>query len=336
MILSRQKIKGTLLPSFVVIAVLIAVRMLNPNYSQLAFLLLFYIALGSAFNIFMGLTGYVCFGYSAFLALGSYGMALAVQAIYATPLTAHQVDLPVLVLAGLTMGALLSSLLALVVGGIALRLREVYFGIATIGLNRAIRFFIEGTKIWGGSEGIIISGYIIRSLGRESLAFISIELADYLISATTIITVFIAFIIIHSKMGYALLAIREDEDTASVMGVNTTFYKVVAFVISAALAGVLGSIKVLKDQAVFPAESFALIYSIESILITLIGGRGTTLGPVVGGAIYGLLKYYLSAYFPGLQLLILAPLMIVIIMMFPYGIIGWIRLKFKFIREYIS
>ncbi|MEZ0393464.1 MAG: branched-chain amino acid ABC transporter permease [Desulfurococcaceae archaeon] len=325
----RTGLFGSLVPSLAVLLALTVARILYPASSQLVFLLAFYVALGSAFNLFTGLSGYVCFGYSAFVAMGSYGMALAFRALGGSGWTP---SVPLVVAEGLAYGVALAALLAIVVGGVALRLREVYFAIATLGLSRAIRFFIEGTGIWGGSEGILLTRHIIDSYGYGLLPALSIDLPDYMTLALAAITAVISYVTIRSRMGYALFAIREDEDVAAVMGVNTTLYKVLAFVLSATLAGLLGSAKVLKDQAVYPADAFALIYTIEAIIVTLIGGSGTLLGPVLGGILYGALKYFLTTSFPGLQLLILAPLMIVIVVSFPYGILGWLRRRYKSLR----
>jgi branched-chain amino acid transport system permease protein len=309
-------------------ALLLVLRVLLPAYSQLVFLIVFYVVLGIAFNIFTGFSGYVCFGYSAFIALGSYGMALAFK-----ELAASTVNMFVVIAAGLGMAALLATVLAIGIGGVSLRLREVYFAIATIGLNRAVRFFIEGANVWGGAEGLIIAGDIIVNYGDKALSFVSIDFADYTLIALGVITFVLSYKISRSRLGYALLSIKEDEDVAEAMGVNTTKYKLVAFTISAVLAGFLGAVKVLKDQAVYPPDAFSLTLTIEAILITLIGGSGTVIGPVVGGLVYSVMKYFLTAYFPGLQLLILAPLLIIIVVVFPYGFIGWLRLRYRSLRE---
>lgn len=142
-----------------------------------------------------------------------------------------------------------------------------------------------------------------------------------------------AMITLHymrSKIGYALTALREDEDAAKVMGVHTTRYKIIAFITSASLAGLLGAAGwTLKLTYVFPADAFTVIYAVEAIVIVLLGGAGTLLGPLVGGIIYASLKYWLSVSFPGLQLLILAPIIILIVTVFPQGFIGVLRARVR-------
>lgn len=120
-----------------------------PEMWQMVALLAFYCALGQSWNIFMGMTGYVDFGYVTFIALGTYGMALGIVGFYQTGLGIG------IIFIGLFLGLFLASLSALLEAGIALRLRGAYFAIACIGINEGLRHLIEGARIWGGSEGMI-------------------------------------------------------------------------------------------------------------------------------------------------------------------------------------
>lgn len=127
----------------IIYAILLTVGLTVPGMWQPVAFLMFYVALGQAFNIFLGLTGYVDFGYVAFLALGSYGMAIAMDSLYQTGLGVA--ILPI----GLLLAALMSIMLSLAVGAVALRLRGAYFAIATIGVNEGFRYLIEGARLWG-------------------------------------------------------------------------------------------------------------------------------------------------------------------------------------------
>ncbi|MEA1965092.1 MAG: hypothetical protein U9O41_08255 [Candidatus Aerophobetes bacterium] len=142
-----------------------------------------------------------------------------------------------------------------------------------------------------------------------------------------------AFMNVHymrSKIGYALTAVREDEDAAKVMGINTTKYKTIAFLTSGLLGASVGAMAWgLKLTHVFPSDVFVIHYTVECIVVVLLGGAGTLLGPVVGGLIYGLSKYWLAIILPGFQLLIFAPIIIGIIVAFPEGIIGVVKEKIK-------
>ncbi len=288
-------------------------------------LLVFYASLGQAFNIFLGMTGYVDFGYVAFLALGSYGMALTVSNLYDVNWLGSG-----LIVIGLILAMLMSALLSVAVGGIALRLRGAYFAIATIGVNEGVRYLIEGARLWGGSEGIIISKPLKDAFGAEGANRLSTFWADSLVYIIAALAAFVTLSYMHSKIGYALTALREDEDAAKVMGIYTTKYKIIAFITSAAFGGLIGASGwALKMTYVFPADVFEVVYTVEAIVIVLLGGAGTLLGPLAGGLIYASLKYWLSITFPGLQLLILAPIILIIIVAFPQGLIGVLKQKVK-------
>jgi len=283
----------------------------------------FYAAVGQAFNVFLGMTGYVDFGYVAFMALGAYGMALTITNFY----TVAWLD-GWLIFMGLIAAALFSGLLSVAVGAIALRLRGAYFAIATVGVNEGFRFLLEGVKLWGGSEGIVISRNLRTAFGTEGASQISTFWADVLVFLIAALAAFITLQYMQSRVGYALTALREDEDAAKSMGINTTKYKIIAFITSSALAGLIGSTAwTLKLTYVFPAEAFAIHYTVEAIVIVILGGAGTLMGPVAGGVLYAALKYGLGVTFPGLQLLILAPTIIAVILLFPEGVIGVLKTR---------
>lgn len=316
----------------VVIYIMTFIIMFVPGMWQFGALLLFYMVLGQAFNMFLGLTGYVDFGYVAFMALGAYGMVLAIDL-----LAELQLGVSIIFL-GFILGGLMSVLLSSAVGGIALRLRGAYFAIATIGVNEGFRYLIEGTNLWGGSLGIIVYKDMMMAFGRSGATFLSTVIADIMVLIVGILSIFLMVYMVNSKIGYALRALREDEDVAKVIGINTTKYKIIAFITSAFLAGLLGAAAWgLKLTHVYPEETFNIIYTIEAIVIVMLGGSGTLLGPIIGGMVYGALKYYLSTFLPGFQLLIFAPILIAIVTAFPHGIIGWatIRLKGTPLEKYI-
>jgi branched-chain amino acid transport system permease protein len=312
--------------SVITLAILLLLRFTIPEYSQLIYLILFYIALGLSYNVFQGFTNYVCFGYAVFIAMGSYAEALIFK-LLANP--SISINPFVVVVIGLGLAVVFSVGIGLVVGAIALRLREAYFAIATIGLAQGMRFLIEGFKLWGGSEGLIISRNIIDTYGSNWLSTISTDYADMITFFAAILSIIVTYLLMNSKAGYALQAVREDEDLAKSLGINPVKYKLLAFLLSAILISLVGAGKLLKDQAVFPANAFSLTFTLEAIVITLIGGMGTLLGPFLAGILYAMLKYYLTTLIPGFQLLIMAPIVIAVVELFPRGIIGWIKSKFK-------
>lgn len=292
---------------------------------QMVALLAFYCALGQSWNIFMGMTGYVDFGYVTFIALGTYGMALGISYFYRF----EWLGLGILFI-GLLLALFLASLSAMLEALIALRLRGAYFAIACIGINEGLRHFIEGAKIWGGSEGIIFSGALIKALGREATNQLTTFWADFAVFIIAALAACLNIYYMRNKIGYALTAVREDEDAAKIMGINTTKYKTIAFLTSGLLGAAVGAFAWgVKLAHVYPGDVFVIHYTIECIVVVLLGGAGTLLGPVVGGLIYGLSKYWLAVILPGFQLLVFAPIIIVIIVAFPGGVIGLLKEKIK-------
>ena len=195
-------------------------------------------------------------------------------------------------------------------------------------LGQAFNFLIEGARIWNGSEGIIFTAQLNQILGREAASALATFWADVFVPIIAVTAALVTLIYMRSKIGYALTALREDEDAAKVMGINVTKFKIIAFITSASFAGLVGASSwALKTPYVFPPEVFEIHYTIEAITIVLLGGAGTLLGPLVGGLIYGISKYYLSIFIPGFQLLIFAPIIIVIIVVFPEGVVGMLKAK---------
>jgi len=322
-----------LIPVYLGYVILFSVGISIPGMWQLVAMLAFYCAIGQAFNIFLGMTGYVDFGYVAFMGLGTYGMALSIDYLYKFQWLGFGI-----VVIGLILALVMASLLSMAVGAVALRLRGAYFAIATIGVNEGFRFLIEGTKIWGGSEGIIFSGQLTKAFGKETASLLSTLWADIFVFLIACVAAFVTIYYMRGKIGYALTALREDEDAAKVMGINVTKYKIIAFITSSSLAGLVGAAAwALKLTYVFPPQAFEIHYTVECIITVLLGGAGTLLGPVVGGLVYGLGKYWLTVIVPGFQLLIFAPIIIIIIVAFPEGIVGVIKRRFKgtWLRKFI-
>jgi len=295
----------------------------QPDMWQLVAMLAFYCALGQAFNLFLGMTGYVDFGYVAFAGVGTYGMAISISHLSAVEGIGFWA-----IAIGLLLGATMATLLSLAVGAVALRLRGAYFAIATIGVNEGFRYFVEGARIWNGSDGIIFSRDLRLIFGRETGTALSTFWADVLVLLIAALAGVVTLLFMHSKIGYALTALRADEDAAKVMGINVTKYKIMAFITSAVFAGLLGATAwALKLTYVYPPDVFEIHYTVEAIVIVMLGGVGTLLGPLVGGLVYGLSKYWLAVTLPGFQLLIFAPLLLVIVVLFPEGLVGVLKKK---------
>jgi branched-chain amino acid transport system permease protein len=235
---------------------------------------LLFATLAQAWNILGGFTGYVSFGNSSFYGLGTYGTAIAMA----------QLHWPFGV--GLALGAFLAVACAVLFGIPILRLRGHYFAIATLGLSATLAAIIANLDISGKNIGLILP------LTRADNAFY--EEALILLIAATATVAWIA----KSRFGTALLAIREDEDAALVMGINTTRYKIAALALSAFFTSIAGGIHAYWITFVDPAGSFDLTLNVRMIIMAMFGGPGTVYGPLIGAftlsAVYDILASSIS------------------------------------------
>ena len=235
---------------------------------------LLFATLAQAWNILGGFTGYVSFGNSSFYGLGTYGTAIAMA----------QLHWPFGI--GLALGAFLAVACAVLFGIPILRLRGHYFAIATLGLSATLSAIIANLDISGKNIGLILP------LTRADNAFY--EEALLLLIAATATVAWIA----KSRFGTALLAIREDEDAALVMGINTTRYKIAALALSAFFTSIAGGIHAYWITFVDPAGSFDLTLNVRMIIMAMFGGPGTVYGPLIGAftlsAVYDVLASSIS------------------------------------------
>lgn len=308
---------------------LIALSIIRPDMSQTIAAIAFYMALGQAVNIFVGLTGYVNFGYAAFIAMGAYGLGIAIA--YLPQLGIW--TLPV----GLLFGIALAGGLALAIGAVALRLRSAYFAIATIGINEALKDLIIGAGIWGGSSGLVLGYNMFQEYGRELALSLSTEGSTILILTTGFMAVVATYLLQSGEIGYALAAIRQDEDAAKVMGVNPTKYKLIAFTLSSVFSALLGSAAFpLAATQIFPDTAFKVDYILDGLAVMFLGGAGTVTGAVVGGLLYVPLRLLLGQILPAYQSLVTPLLVLAVILVAPRGIIGELRARVPpKVREWI-
>ncbi len=271
----------------------------------------------------MGYTGYVSFGHVVFYGLGGYvGMYL---------LKAQIAPLPVAVLAG---GAA-SALLAFLLGKAILKLRGAYFALVTIGVNEAMRTFISNFEPFGASTGIELQFSVYKPYGGAAQA---LWLVYYTVLGLAIFGVLASYLIRHSKFGLGLMSIREDEDAAEVMGIVTPGVKTLAFVASAILPGMVGVLFFFKNGNVEPGDAFRLGVSIETLVMIMLGGQGTVMGPVLGALGYQRLRGFLltSPIFKNAQLVVAGILLLLIVLFIPAGAVGWLRQRFSWLRKVLA
>jgi branched-chain amino acid transport system permease protein len=193
-----------------------------------------------------------------------------------------------------------------------LRLRGPYFSIATIGVGEAARlFFTYWEEFTGGASGLSLP---IDVGMKARLYWWSLGLAALVVVAS--------FLIRRSTLGLQLLAIKADVDAAADVGVNATFYQDLVMVLSGAVVGLTGGLWASFFAFIEPADMFGFDRSIGFVLISVIGGVGTILGPVLGAVVFVLLRQFLLASYPDLYLGLYGLLLILIILFEPLGLTG--------------
>lgn len=276
-----------------------------------------YIGWALALAIIMSYAGYVSFGHAVFVGLGAWMTALVVMNIMGTqPFT------PTMFVFSLVLAAAASALLAFAVGFVVLRLRGAYFAIATIGLDYVILY---------------LAVYMLRRAGiAPPLLFRNLNLTiqdfywmHFIVFAITVIVAYLAKV---SRFGLGLAAIREDEEAAEVMGVDTFRYKLLAFTLSALLAGMWGAPLAFRQAKFDPYDYFSLLNSVIMIVENTVGGLGSFLGPIIGSYIYYALYWTLLTKIAQASFVVLGPLIVAIIALAPEGLVGWLRRRFPRLR----
>jgi branched-chain amino acid transport system permease protein len=270
-----------------------------------------YAALASSLNIMVGYTGYADFGNVVFFGVGAYTTAILMLKVGA--------PLPLAVLAGGALAALYAMLLGLPI----LRLRGHYFAIATIGVQEATReLVVNATSLTGGGAGLTLP---IPDLTPQQFY----RLIYYLMLGAMVLVVTVSGLIRRSRFGYGLRAIKADADAAEISGINTTWYKVAAWMTSAALSGIVGGIWAYWYSYIQPPDAFSGITGVKYFIMTLLGGAGTLVGPVVGAFVLELISETVWSRFITLHLGVLGTIIVLVVLFMPRGLVPMLREGFK-------
>jgi branched-chain amino acid transport system permease protein len=312
-------------PLFILVAVVVAglvfagARAVGNDYVFFAgYTVLQFVVLATAWNILGGLTGYVNFGAAAFFACGAYATVFFHKA--------YPLPIPVLV----AIGAVVSGLVGLGTGYLTLRLRGVYFAIATLALAVVLRTLVTNWDFVGGARG----AYVIRPAELELpdlpyLEGLSLPYIQYLfliMLALAVIAVVIARSIERSKLGYCFATIRDDELAAEASGVPTLKLKLIATTLSGALMGMAGAPFPYYIGYLQPSSAFALDYAVNSIAMPMIGGTLSWTGPVLGALLLGSLEQFITVTITSeANLLVVGILLVDFVIIAPSGLIGLIR-----------
>jgi branched-chain amino acid transport system permease protein len=271
----------------------------NPYILHMMIMVLIWITLGQSWNLLGGYTGQVSFGHATFYGLGAYGAGL---------LYFHK---EISTWYGMILGPIVAMIFAVPIGLICFRLRGAYFALAMLALAEVLRLVATNwISFTNGSVGILI------------VPVVSKVLYYYMALALAAISFYVIYRVLHSKWGFYFIAIREDQDAAESMGINTTQYKLISLMISAFFTGLAGAFYMNYMAFIDPHVVFSLVdISIMMILVVMLGGAGTLYGPAIGAVIMVLLSEVFRAYFGHANLLILGILIILIIVFIPDGVV---------------
>lgn len=282
-------------------------RWLGNEYAWFAgYFILQYVVLATAWNILGGYAGYVNFGAAGFMAVGAY-TTIALRKALGLDL------LPCIVAAGAV-----GALVGLGTGYLTLRLRGVYFAIATLSLAVLLHTVVVNWSYVGGSRG----AYVVRPSSTEPFASYG-EFLFIVMLVLAVISVGVARGIEGSRLGMGLAALRDDERAAEAAGVPTLRLKLAATTLSSALMAVAGAPLPHYAGYLNPEAAFGLAYSVNAIAMPLIGGAGTWLGPVIGAVLLGALQQAATVTISSAaNLMIVGIVLVAFVIAAPRGIMG--------------
>lgn len=275
------------------------------------FVLMMNIALTVGWNILGGYAGYVSFGHVAFVGAGGYTTALLLahlgwSPIFTTPLA-----------------GVVTAIIAFIIGYPCLRLRGPYFSVITLVISLALAALVLNLPGVYAASGIFITS------PTDSVYSSSVILFE-MMGAVLIITIIIAHIIERSKLGMGLFAIREDEEVASTQGVNTTQVKLIAFVISSGLGGLVGGIFSWQQGVIYIDSMFSVNLSVLIVLMAILGGTSSWVGAFIGAFLITVIDWVLTLNIgSNISQIIFGVLLVVAILYLPNGIFGWFHDRLK-------
>jgi branched-chain amino acid transport system permease protein len=285
-----------------------APRGLSPYLRSFVLFTMMYVVLALSWNIISGFTGYTSFGHVAFYGIGAYACAILV-ADYRWPW-----------LLTLGAGAVVAAVVAVAIGYPVLRLKGPYFAIAMLGAAEGTRVI---ATVWDGlTHGGL--GISLPSADTSSATY-------YAMLTLMALTIVVAYVVGHSRFGIRLNAIREDEVAAEALGINATRYKLAAFTLSAVFPAVAGGIQAYKVLYIDPPSVFFVQITIAMALMSMLGGKGTVIGPILGAALLYTAQELTWVNFPTAHLIAYGLFIVVVARFMPRGLVGfaidrgWVR-----------
>jgi branched-chain amino acid transport system permease protein len=272
--------------------------------------ILMFAIMASAWNIIGGYTGYASFGNVVFFGIGGY-----VTAVLMEKAGLH------FAIAFLAAG-FGAALFAVLIGLPVLRLHGHYFAIATLGVAEAMKALVQNLDITEGNSGIYLPMLNLSINGQYYFFF-------YMMLGTLILTLLVTYLVLNAKLGYSLIAVREDEEAAKSVGINTTLSKTIAFALSGFFTGLAGSIYAYQQAFLKPGPAFSVETTVKMIVMAVFGGMGRLFGPLIGAFSIQIISQALSDYFLVAHTLFFGTVVILAIVFTPKGLMDLIT-KRKF------
>ena len=296
-----------LIAAVVLVIVFIVIGFAGSNNIRRILIKMFiYCAMGSMWNLMSGYTGMTSLGQQSFIGIAGYTVAVFTA----------KLALPFGV--GILAGGLLGGILALILSVILFRMRGMYFAIATWVIAEAFKTFFTSWSFVNAGGGMTVAG----RPGREVIYLMCLALV---VAAIAVI-----YILLKSKLGLGLTAMRDDADAASSVGVNIFQSKLLCFVICGIFCALGGGLYYLNNVSIYPGSGFAIDWTVSLVFIVIIGGIGTMSGPIVGTVIYIILDEVLAQLPAGWSNIILGIIAILVILFLPDGIMGTLQKKLRF------
>jgi len=301
----RRALANPVVVAAVSVAVLVALALL-PRYGsdgviEFAIDTLLVAVMAQSWNIIGGYAGYASFGNSVFYGLGAYAVAIAMVKF-------HQ---PFWI--GMVCGAVIGVLFAITLGILVLRLKGHYFAIATLTLPLVVKAIVSNMPLADRSIGLVLP-----PVNNAALFY---WLALGLLTLTTLTVWWLT----RSRFGFGLIAIRENEEGAAVMGVNTTLYKVAAFALSGLFTALAGGIYAYKMAYLDPDAAFDISLNVKMIIMAVFGGPGTVFGPIGGALVLSLLSDWLATVVTSVAGLFFGVVVVAAVVLMPRGVADVIR-----------
>ena len=299
-----------------------------PKFWQGQMIVVFIMAVyAMSYDLLIGYTGILTFGHAAFLGGGAYAMALFLAHVAPGVIEQYRIVGPgganitesVLLVVGLLLAVVVSILLGLLFSAVSVRVKGHYFAMITLAMAEAIHIlskatdFVEWTGADEGLHGVPVPAWINPTQFRLRFYFVALIFA--------ILMYLVARRIVNSPTGRVFVALRENESRARMIGYNPAVYRTLAFVTSAVIAGLAGALYSLWTTSATPTMTGVGV-TIDALIMTILGGIGTLIGPMLGAALMEIFGHFFYQWFGARWPLVFGLIFIALVMFLPYGIVG--------------